>query len=199
MPFKMTRLTLFVGAIMDAHLVWSKQYLKPIHICLHLVHFFRWVPRFSYQKFKPNKIKRKAFSFGTENKNMAEPTTSTTVAITASAGLVSLLPFVNGDALFGAVIGAAFLAFTQESLSYGKRIFSLMLSVALGYALAPEISNRTGINSHTVIACFTSMFALPVLVKVMSWVNKSTLTEIFNTTSKFFSALSNTFGKENKK
>ena len=69
---------------------------------------------------------------------MAEPTTSTTVAITASAGLVSLLPFVNGDALFGAVIGAAFLAYTQVSLSYGKRIFSLMLSVALGYALAPE-------------------------------------------------------------
>ena len=130
---------------------------------------------------------------------MAEPTTSTTVAITASAGLVSLLPFVNGDALFGAVICAAFLAYTQVSLSYGKRIFSLMLSVALGYALAPEISNRTGVNSHAVIACFTSMFALPVLVKVMKWVNKSTLTEIFNTTSKFFSALSSTFGKENKK
>ena len=105
---------------------------------------------------------------------MAEPTTSTTVAITASAGLVSLLPFVNGDALFGAVIGAAFLAYTQVSLSYGKRIFSLMLSVALGYALAPEISNRTGVNSHTVIACFTSMFALPVLVKVMKWVFMAT-------------------------
>lgn len=130
---------------------------------------------------------------------MTEPTTSTTVAITAGAGLVSLLPFVNGDALFGAVIGAAFLAFTQESLGYGKRIFSLLLSVALGYVLAPEISSRTGVSSHTVISCFTSMFALPVLVKVMKWVNKSTLTEIFNTTSKFFSALSNTFGKENKK
>ena len=38
---------------------------------------------------------------------MAEPTSSTTVAITAGAGLISLLPFVNGDALFGAVIGAA--------------------------------------------------------------------------------------------
>ena len=130
---------------------------------------------------------------------MPEPTSSTTVAITASAGLLSLLPFVNGDALFGAVIGAAFLAYTQVSLNTAKRIFSLMLSVALGYALAPEISSRTNVNSHTVIACFTSMFALPILVKVMSWVNKSTLTEIFNTTSKFFSALSITFGKENKK
>ncbi|OTG65931.1 putative holin [Acinetobacter silvestris] len=130
---------------------------------------------------------------------MAEPTTSTTVAITASAGLVSLLPFVNGDALFGAVIGAAFLAYTQVSLNYGKRICSLMLSIALGYALAPEVSNRTGINSHTVIACFTSMFALPLLVKIMQWVNKSTLNEIFQTTSKFFNALSNTFGKESNK
>ena len=130
---------------------------------------------------------------------MPEPTSSTTVAITASAGLLSLLPFVNGDALFGAVIGAAFLAYTQVSLNTAKRIFSLLLSIALGYALAPEISSRTNVNSHTVIACFTSMFALPILVKVMSWVNKSTLTEIFNTTSKFFSALSNTFGKENNK
>lgn len=130
---------------------------------------------------------------------MAEPTTSTTVAITAGAGLISLLPFVNGDALFGAVIGASFLAYTQVSLSTGKRIFSLMLSIALGYALAPEVSNRTGISSHTVIACFTSMFALPILLKVMKWVNKSTVTEIFSTTSKFFSALASTFGKENKK
>ena len=48
---------------------------------------------------------------------MAEPTTSTTVAITASAGLVSLLPFVNGDALFGAVIGAALLI--RNKLSKG--------------------------------------------------------------------------------
>lgn len=130
---------------------------------------------------------------------MAEPTTSTTVAITASAGLVSLLPFVNGDALFGAVIGAAFLAYTQVSLSHGKRVFSLLLSIGLGYVLAPEISRRTGVTSQAVISCFTSMFALPVLIKVMKWVNKSTLTEIFNTTSKFFSALSATFGKENKK
>lgn len=130
---------------------------------------------------------------------MPEPTSTSAVTITATAGLISLLPFVNGDALFGAVIGAAFLAYTQVSLSPAKRIFSLMLSIALGYALAPEISNRTGVNSHTVCACFTSMFALPVLVKVMTWVNKSTLTEIFTTTSKFFSALSSTFGKENKK
>lgn len=121
---------------------------------------------------------------------MAEPTTSTAVAITASAGLVSLLPFVNGDALFGAVIGAAFLAYTQVSLTYGKRIFSLMLSIALGYALAPEIVNRTLINSHTVSACFTSMFALPILVKVMLWVNKAKLSEIFVSTSDFFSAVS---------
>lgn len=130
---------------------------------------------------------------------MPEPTSTSVVAITASAGLLSLLPFVNGDALFGAVIGSAFLAYTQVSLTTAKRIFSLMLSIALGYALAPEISIRTGVNSHTVIGCFTSMFALPILVKVMSWVNKSTLTEIFTTTSKFFSALSSTFGKESNK
>ena len=45
---------------------------------------------------------------------MAEPTSSTTVAITAGAGLISLLPIVNGDALFGAVIGAAFVSFYSQ-------------------------------------------------------------------------------------
>ncbi len=53
---------------------------------------------------------------------MAEPTSSTTVAITAGAGLISLLPFVNGDALFGAVIGAAFVSFYSQQGGYEKRI-----------------------------------------------------------------------------
>lgn len=120
---------------------------------------------------------------------MAEPTTSTT-AITASAGLASLLPFVNGDALFGAVIGAAFLAYTQVSLSYCKRVFSLILSIALGYALAPEIVSRTIINSNTVSACFISMFALPILVKIMSWVDGARLSEIFISASDLFALIS---------
>ncbi len=102
-----------------------------------LVHFSRWGQRFSYQNFKHNKIKRKAFSFGTENKNMTEPTTSTTVAITASAGLVSLLPFVNGDALFGAVIGAAFLAYTQDVTKLWKTYFFAHVIRCLGLCLSP--------------------------------------------------------------
>ena len=130
---------------------------------------------------------------------MPEPTSTSVAAIPASAAALSLLPFLNGDALFGAVIGAAFLAYTQVSLSTVKRIFSLMVSIGIGYVLAPEISNRTGVDSHTVTACFTSMFALPVLVKVMTWVDKSSLPELFSTSSKFFSALANTFGKDNKK
>ena len=39
---------------------------------------------------------------------MPEPTTSTATIATLSA--VSLLPFINGNALLGAVLGAAFIA-----------------------------------------------------------------------------------------
>ena len=41
---------------------------------------------------------------------MPEPTTTTTSASVIGLSAMSILPFINGNALLGAVLGAAFIA-----------------------------------------------------------------------------------------
>lgn len=48
---------------------------------------------------------------------MPEPTTTTTTATAISLSAVSILPFINGNALLGAVLGAAFIATYEKDLS----------------------------------------------------------------------------------
>ncbi|MBT0887570.1 MULTISPECIES: putative holin [Acinetobacter] len=128
---------------------------------------------------------------------MAEPTSSTTVAITAGAGLISLLPFVNGDALFGAVIGAAFVSFYSQQGGYEKRIGAFLISTAIGYLFAPEVVKYSFIDSYSSGAFITALFAILVLNKVMAWANGATLSEIISAFSGKFIDVLNLF--RNKK
>lgn len=110
---------------------------------------------------------------------MTDPTTST-VAITMGAGAASMLPFVNGDALFGAIIGAAFIAFFSKNLDYKNRLAYFLLSSAIGYLLSPEVVNRTSIDSHATAAFAISLVAIILLQKAMEWLRAATLSEIFS-------------------
>ncbi|MHA3078827.1 putative holin [Acinetobacter sp. ANC 3791] len=110
---------------------------------------------------------------------MTDPTTST-VAITMGAGAASMLPFVNGDALFGAIIGAAFIAFFSKNLDYKNRLAYFLLSSAIGYLLSPEVVNRTSIDSHATAAFAISLVAIILLQKAMAWLHAATLSEIFS-------------------
>lgn len=109
---------------------------------------------------------------------MPEPTTPIAIAIAASAA--SLLPFVNGDALFGAVIGAAFIAFYTQNVSYKKRITSFIFSTLIGYLLAPEVVNRTAIDSHSTAAFIVSLVAIVLLQKILTWLEGASLQDIWN-------------------
>lgn len=110
---------------------------------------------------------------------MAEPIAP--VAIAASAGAVSLLPFVNGDSLFGAVIGAAFIAFYTQNVSYKKRLMTFVLSTAIGYLLAPELINRTIIDSNATAAFSIALVAIIVLQKLVNWLENASLADLWNT------------------
>ncbi|MBF7683868.1 hypothetical protein I2F27_11115 [Acinetobacter sp. B5B] len=110
---------------------------------------------------------------------MPDPTTP--IAIAATAGVASLLPFVNGDALFGAVIGAAFIAFYTQNVSYKKRISTFLLSTAMGYLLEPELVNRTPIDSHSTAAFAIALVAIIILQKIIAWLESASLQDIWNT------------------
>ena len=107
---------------------------------------------------------------------MTEPTTTATVA---GLSAISLLPFINGNALLGAVLGAAFVATYEKDLTAWQRLRIMLLSTGIGYLLAPEITSRTLVTSDATAALITSTFSLFILVKAVDWVKKSRLSEIW--------------------
>ncbi|MDX8255268.1 putative holin [Acinetobacter pittii] len=110
---------------------------------------------------------------------MPEPT-STTAATTTGLAAVSLLPFINGNALLGAVLGAAFVAYFENNLSPKKRIMFMLLCVGFGYLLGPEITSRTEyITSDATASMIAAIFSIYILIKLLDWVKESTLAQLW--------------------
>lgn len=100
---------------------------------------------------------------------MAEPASSTTLAITAGLGVAALMPFVDGDALLGAVLGATLIASTKRDIRWWQRLLSLILSIGIGYILAPEVIGQTPIKSMAAAAFIAAICAIPLALKVSVW------------------------------
>lgn len=88
---------------------------------------------------------------------MPEPT-STTAATTTGLAAVSLLPFINGNALLGAVLGQL-CGLSRKELSAKQRIAFMLLCVGFGYLLGPEITSRTQfISSDATASMLAAIF-----------------------------------------
>lgn len=110
---------------------------------------------------------------------MAEPTTTAAAtAITISA--TSFLPFVNGNALLGAVFGAALFATTKKDLKPLQRLMTMVIATGIGYLLTPEITARSFVNNDATAGMIAAIFSLPIILKVMVWVDQSNLSDIIN-------------------
>lgn len=113
---------------------------------------------------------------------MAEPATTTTAtAMTISAA--SLLPFINGNALLGAVFGAALFATTKKDLRPLQRLTTMLIAIGIGYLLTPEVTEHTFIQNDATAGMTAAIFSLPIILKIMVWVDQANLSEIIN---KFF-------------
>jgi len=97
---------------------------------------------------------------------MAEPASSTTLAVTAGLGVAALMPFIDGNALLGATLGAALIASTKRDLRWWQRLLSLLISVGAGYVLASEVINQTPIRSTAAAAFFASVCAVPIALRL---------------------------------
>jgi hypothetical protein len=115
---------------------------------------------------------------------MAEPASSTTLAVTGALGAAALLPFVDGDALLGAVLGAVLIASTKKDISWWQRLLSMLLSVGLGYALAAEVVNQTPIASKAAAAFIASICAIPLSLKLVLWIEQAEIGGMFPGLSK---------------
>ena len=108
---------------------------------------------------------------------MAEPTTTATVA---GLSAIAFLPFINGDAMLGAVLGAAFIATFEKDLTTFQRIRNMLLATGIGYISAPLITEHTFLKTDAVAGLLTSILCLFILVKVMDWVKAAKLSDILN-------------------
>lgn len=112
---------------------------------------------------------------------MSEPA-SVSGAVFAGVSMASILTTVNGDALIGAVLGAAVVAVHTKDVVWYLKIVGLFLSAFCGYFFAPDaqvlinivISKFFGfeIKSLAVISCLLAVVSVPFLKKLSDWANK---------------------------
>ncbi|MCO8114619.1 phage holin family protein [Acinetobacter lwoffii] len=110
---------------------------------------------------------------------MTEPASASGLTVAAGVGLASLLPFVNGDALIGAVLGAAVVAIHTKDAVWYLKIVGLFLSSLCGYFFAPDaqvlinvfLSKFFGfeIKSIAVVSCLLAVVSVPFLKKLSDW------------------------------
>ena len=110
---------------------------------------------------------------------MTEPASASGLTVAARVGLASLLPFVNGDALIGAVLGAAVVAIHTKDAVWYLKIVGLFLSSLCGYFFAPDaqvlinvfLSKFFGfeIKSIAVVSCLLAVVSVPFLKKLSDW------------------------------
>ena len=111
---------------------------------------------------------------------MAEPTSSSDVVATAAAGvgLATVMPNMDGNALFGAIIGAALIALNQKDLKAWQRLLGLLVSVGAGYVSAGEIVAQTPITQTGPGGFVGAILVVPIALKVLAVVERMELSDV---------------------
>ncbi|RZS80662.1 putative holin [Pigmentiphaga kullae] len=96
---------------------------------------------------------------------MAEPTSTATgiLAVAAGAGLATLVPGVDGNALIGAFAGAAMVALSSKEPRVLARLAYALISLVVGYLTAPDITHLTPIRESGVAAFLAAATAVAVV------------------------------------
>ena len=105
---------------------------------------------------------------------MADPTTTTAVATAvAGVGLAAVAPQLDGNALFGAIIGAALIALNQRDIKGWQRLLGLLVSIGAGYVSAAEIITQTPITRTAPAGFLGAVLVVPVVLKSLEVVEKT--------------------------
>ncbi|WP_427184851.1 putative holin [Bordetella bronchialis] len=101
---------------------------------------------------------------------MAEPSTVTTAGATLISGvaLASLLPHIDANAAFGAIVGAALVASTKKDLSAWKRLLSFLFSALCGYGSAGEFVARQWAMQTFLPALLVALVSVAIALKLIA-------------------------------
>lgn len=86
---------------------------------------------------------------------MSEPaiaTVATATALGTATATTALLPGIDGNALVGAVAGAALFVTSSRDLPLVRRVIYLVISTVVGYLAAPDLLAHLPLQSTAVAA-----------------------------------------------
>ena len=110
---------------------------------------------------------------------MAEPTSSSiAAAMAAGLGVASILPGVDGNAMFGAVVGAALIATNRRDIHGWQRLIGLLISAGAGYVSAGEIVEQTPISQTGPGGFIGAVLVVPLALKLLAAVDKINLEKL---------------------
>lgn len=110
---------------------------------------------------------------------MADPTTSMVTGLLTELGLSVAIPIIDGESLFGAILGAWLITSIKKDLKAWQRIGSLSLSAGVGYVFTPMALQAIPFATNGGAAFVCALVIIPISIKVMVWVEKADLWEIF--------------------
>jgi len=113
---------------------------------------------------------------------MAEPTSSAAAAVTATAGvgLAALLPWIDANALMGAVLGASLVAYSKSDISPLKRFGALAFSAALGYLMSGDVVHLSPVQESGTGGFIGSIVIVPLALKVLDHIEQIDVSDIVN-------------------
>lgn len=101
---------------------------------------------------------------------MSEPTV-TTLATAAALGTATattaLLPGIDGNALVGAVAGAALFVTSARDLPLVRRVLYLVISTVVGYLGAPEVLAHLPLHSPAIAAFLAGALVVTLTVQLI--------------------------------
>jgi hypothetical protein len=113
---------------------------------------------------------------------MPEPTSSSVMAGSIAAGfsLSTLVPSIDSHALFGAILGASLIAYSQRDLKPWQRVSGLCLSICAGYVSAPEFVANTFITQSGPGGLLGSVIVVPAALKVVEVIDRVNWAELIS-------------------
>ncbi|GLO54768.1 putative holin [Pseudomonas sp. BJa5] len=109
---------------------------------------------------------------------MADPTSSSITGLLMGLGLATAVPQIDGEALFGALLGAWLVTSIKRDLKAWQRLGSLLLSAGVGYLFAPVALKIAPIINSGGAAFACALVVIPISIKAMLWVEQADLFDI---------------------
>lgn len=110
---------------------------------------------------------------------MADPTSSAVAGLLMGLGLATAAPIIDGEALFGALLGAWLVTSTKHDLKVWQRLGSLFLSAGVGYLFAPMALQAVPFITRGGGAFFSALLVIPISIKLMVWIEKADIWDIW--------------------